>query len=167
MTSTLHICWGAQAGLYYHFGIPKIQLPEKLFGIFSHNVMNRKVPLVRGFDDCFLAPNSRHTTVSSEAIHACKELMILAESEEAGVLLCMTPEGKQIFVMGHLEYDRITLQKEYERDKGKGLPIKLPVNYFPDDDPTQKPLLQWRAHSNNLYSNWLNYYVYQVTPFIL
>lgn len=167
VTSTFHICWGAQAGLYYHFGLPKIQLTEKLFGVFEHKVMNRKIPLVRGFDDYFMAPHSRHTTVSSEAIHACSGLVVLAESEEAGVLLCMTPDGKQIFVMGHLEYDRITLQKEYERDKAKGLPIKLPVNYFPDDDETQRPHLQWRAHSNNLYSNWLNYYVYQVTPYIL
>lgn len=167
VTSTFHICWGAQAGLYYHFGLKKTLLDEKLFGIFEHKVMNRKIPLVRGFDDYFMAPHSRHTTVSHESIHACEELVVLAESEEAGVLLCMTPDGKQIFVMGHLEYDRVTLQKEYERDLGKGLPIKVPKNYFPDDDPTKKPRLQWRAHSNNLYSNWLNYYVYQVTPYIL
>lgn len=167
VTSTFHICWGAQAGLYYHFGLPKIQLPEKLFGVFEHKVLNRKVPLVRGFDDYFMAPNSRHTTVSADAIHACQGLKVLAESDEAGVLLCMTEDGKQIFVMGHFEYDRVTLQKEYERDLGKGLPIKVPVNYFPDDDPTQKPRLQWRSHSNNLYSNWLNYYVYQITPYIL
>ena len=163
--STLHICWGAQAGLYYHFGLPKIQLREKLFGIFEHKVMNRKIPLVRGFDDYFMAPNSRYTTVSAKAIHDCPQLIVLAESEEAGVLLCMTENGKQIFVMGHLEYDRVTLQKEYERDLAKGLSIKLPVNYFPDDDPTKRPHLQWRAHSNNLYSNWLNYYVYQETPY--
>ena len=167
VTSTFHICWGAQAGLYYHFHLPKIQLPEKLFGIFEHKVMNRKIPLVRGFDDYFLAPNSRHTTVSAKAIHQCEDLVVLAESEEAGVLLCMTPDGKQIFVMGHLEYDRVTLQKEYERDLSKGLPIGLPKNYFPNDDPTQRPHLQWRSHSNNLYSNWLNYYVYQVTPYDL
>lgn len=165
VTSTLHICWGAQAGLYYHFGLPKIQLREKLFGIFEHKVMNRKIPLVRGFDDYFMAPNSRYTTVSAKAIHDCPQLIVLAESEEAGVLLCMTENGKQIFVMGHLEYDRVTLQKEYERDLAKGLSIKLPVNYFPDDDPTKRPHLQWRAHSNNLYSNWLNYYVYQTTPY--
>ena len=165
VTSTFHICWGAQAGLYYHFGLPKIQLREKLFGVFEHKVMNRKEPLVRGFDDYFLAPHSRHTTVAVEAIHACDDLMVLAESPEAGVLLCMTPDGKQIFVMGHLEYDRITLQNEYERDLKKGLPISLPVNYFPEDDDTQRPHLQWRAHSNNLYSNWLNYYVYQMTPY--
>ena len=165
VTSTLHICWGAQAGLYYHFGLPKIQLREKLFGIFEHKVMNRKIPLVRGFDDYFMAPNSRYTTVSAKAIHDCPQLIVLAESEEAGVLLCMTENGKQIFVMGHLEYDRVTLQKEYERDLAKGLSIKLPVNYFPEDDPTKRPHLQWRAHSNNLYSNWLNYYVYQETPY--
>ncbi len=165
VTSTFHICWGAQAGLYYHFGLPKIQLREKMFGVFEHKVMNRKEPLVRGFDDYFLAPHSRHTTVAVEAIHACDDLMVLAESPEAGVLLCMTPDGKQIFVMGHLEYDRITLQNEYERDLKKGLPISLPVNYFPEDDDTQRPHLQWRAHSNNLYSNWLNYYVYQMTPY--
>lgn len=167
VTSTFHICWGAQAGLYHHFGLQKTLLEEKMFGIFEHKVMNRKIPLVRGFDDLFMAPHSRHTTVKSEDIHACNELIVLAESEVAGVLLCMTPDGKQIFVMGHLEYDRVTLQKEYERDLGKGLPIKMPVHYFPNDDATQKPNLQWRAHSNNLYSNWLNYYVYQVTPYEL
>lgn len=165
VTSTFHICWGAQAGLYYHFGLPKIGLPEKMFGIFEHKVMNRKIPLVRGFDDYFVAPHSRHTTVSPEAIHATEGLMVLAESEKAGVLLCMTPDGKQIFVMGHLEYDRVTLQNEYERDLKKGLPIKMPENYFPDDDAGKRPHLQWRAHSNNLYSNWLNYYVYQLTPY--
>lgn len=165
VTSTFHICWGAQAGLYYHFGLPKIGLPEKMFGIFEHKVMNRKIPLVRGFDDYFVAPHSRHTTVSPEAIHATEGLVVLAESEKAGVLLCMTPDGKQIFVMGHLEYDRVTLQNEYERDLKKGLPIKMPENYFPEDDASKRPHLQWRAHSNNLYSNWLNYYVYQMTPY--
>ncbi len=165
VTSTFHICWGAQAGLYYHFGIKKIRLEEKLFGVFEHKVMNRKVPLVRGFDDYFVAPHSRHTTVSAEEIHANDRLVVLAESDKAGVLLCMTPDGKQIFVMGHLEYDRVTLKNEYERDLEKGLPIKMPENYFPNDDPMQRPHLLWRAHSNNLYSNWLNYYVYQATPY--
>lgn len=165
VTSTFHICWGAQAGLYYHFGIKKIGLEEKLFGVFEHKVMNRKVPLVRGFDDYFVAPHSRHTTVSAEEIHADDRLVVLAESDKAGVLLCMTPDGKQIFVMGHLEYDRVTLKNEYERDLEKGLPIKMPENYFPNDDRMQRPHLQWRAHSNNLYSNWLNYYVYQATPY--
>lgn len=167
VTSTLHICWGAQAGLYYHFGLDKILLPEKLFGVYEHKVMNRKIPLVRGFDDCFLIPHSRHTAVSAEEIHNCSELMVLAESDEAGVLLCVAGEGKQIFVMGHPEYDRMTLHNEYVRDKEKGLPITVPKNYYPDDDPTQRPMLSWRAHSNNLYTNWLNYYVYQVTPYEL
>lgn len=167
VTSTLHICWGAQAGLYYHFGLDKILLPEKLFGVYEHKVMNRKIPLVRGFDDCFLIPHSRHTAVSAEEIHNCRELMVLAESDEAGVLLCMAGEGKQIFVMGHPEYDRMTLHNEYVRDKEKGLPITVPKNYYPNDDPTQRPMLSWRAHSNNLYTNWLNYYVYQVTPYEL
>ena len=165
VTSTLHICWGAQAGLYYHFKIEKLLLPEKLFGVYEHKVMNRKIPLVRGFDDYFMIPHSRHTAVSSEKIHECRELMVLAESEEAGVFLCMTEGGKQIFVTGHPEYDRYTLHNEYIRDKNKGLPIHIPQNYYPGDDDTQKPRLQWRSHSNNLYSNWLNYYVYQVTPY--
>ena len=167
VTSTFHICWGAQAGLYYHFGLNKIQLPQKLFGVFEHKVMNRKIPLVRGFDDFFLIPHSRHTTVDAEQIHGCRELTVLAESEQAGVLLCMTEGGKQIFVMGHPEYDRYTLHNEYIRDKEKGLPIGVPKNYYPNDDETKKPSLQWRSHSNNLYCNWLNYYVYQITPYEL
>ncbi len=167
VTSTLHICWGAQAGLYYHFGLDKVLLPEKLFGVYEHKVMNRKIPLVRGFDDDFLIPHSRHTAVPAAAIHGCKELLVLAESEEAGVLLCMAEDGKQIFVMGHPEYDRMTLHNEYLRDKEKGLPIQIPKNYYPDDDPTNRPKLQWRSHSNNLYTNWLNYYVYQVTDYVL
>ena len=167
VTSTFHICWGAQAGLYYHFGLNKIQLPQKLFGVFEHKVMNRKIPLVRGFDDFFLIPHSRHTTVDAEQIHGCRELTVLAESEQAGVLLCMTEGGKQIFVMGHPEYDRYTLHNEYIRDKEKGLPISVPKNYYPNDDETKKPSLQWRSHSNNLYCNWLNYYVYQITPYEL
>lgn len=167
VTSTFHICWGAQAGLYHHFGLDKVLLPQKLFGVFWHRVLNRKVPLVRGFDDYFLIPHSRHTTTPAEAIHNCPELTVLAESQEAGVLLAIAEEGKQIFVMGHPEYDRFTLRDEYFRDKNKGLPIKLPVGYFPQDDDTQKPKLQWRSHSNNLYCNWLNYYVYQITPYEL
>lgn len=167
VTSTLHICWGAQAGLYHHFGMNKVELPEKLFGIYQHKVANRKIPLVRGFDDLFYAPHSRHTAVSSEEIHNCKELTILAESKEAGVFLCMTENGRQIFMMGHPEYDRYTLDQEYKRDLSKNLPIHLPINYYPDDDPEKKPYLQWRSHSNNLYSNWLNYYVYQNTPYEL
>ena len=167
VTSTFHICWGAQAGLYYHYGMEKVMLPEKLFGVFEHKVMNRKIPLVRGFDDYFYIPHSRHTAVRSEEIHACSDLTVLAESEEAGVFLCMTEGGKQIFIMGHPEYDRYTLHNEYIRDKEKGLPIKIPKNYYPEDDDTKKPALQWRSHSNDLYSNWLNYYVYQVTPYNL
>lgn len=167
VTSTFHICWGAQAGLYYNYGMEKVMLPEKLFGVFEHKVMNRKIPLVRGFDDYFYIPHSRHTAVRSEEIHACSDLTVLAESEEAGVFLCMTEGGKQIFIMGHPEYDRYTLHNEYIRDKEKGLPIKIPKNYYPEDDDTKKPALQWRSHSNDLYSNWLNYYVYQVTPYEL
>ncbi len=167
VTSTLHICWGAQAGLYHYYGIDKVKLPQKLFGIYEHKVMNRKVPLVRGFDDVFLAPHSRHTESPREAIHACKELTVLAESDAAGVFLAIAEEGKKIFVNGHPEYDRYTLNNEYFRDLNKGLPIQVPYNYYPEDDPQKKPLLQWRSHSNNLYSNWLNYYVYQMTPYEL
>lgn len=167
VTSTLHICWGAQAGLYHYYGINKHLLGSKLFGIYPHRVMNRKIPLVRGFDDIFMAPHSRHTQVLADDIEACEELTILARSEEAGVYLLMAKEGKQIFVMGHPEYDRMTLDKEYRRDKDKGLPIAVPKNYYPQDDPEQRPNLQWRAHCNTLYSNWLNYYVYQVTPYEL
>lgn len=165
VTSTLHICWGAQAGLYHHFGINKIALPEKLFGVFLHQVKNRKIPLVRGFDDLFYAPHSRHTTVSGEEIAGCPELIVLAQSKEAGIFLCMSKDGRQIYMMGHPEYDRYTLDQEYKRDVAKNLPIHLPVNYYPDDDPEKKPYLQWRAHSSSLYSNWLNYYVYQQTPY--
>ena len=165
VTSTLHICWAAQAGLYHYYGINKKALPQKLFGIYEHEVANRKVPLVRGFDDIFLAPHSRHTTTPAEKIHACEELTVLAESPVAGVYLAIAQGGKKIFVTGHPEYDRYTLRNEYRRDLDKGLPIQIPYNYFPSDDPEQKPLLQWRSHSNNLYSNWLNYYVYQTTPY--
>ncbi len=167
VTSTLHLCWGAQAGLYHHYGIDKVQLKSKLFGVFRHKVMNRKIPLVRGFDDVFYAPHSRHTDVPVERIHADERLTMLAESEEAGAFLVMAQAGRQIFVMGHPEYDRITLDGEYKRDVKKGLPIDIPVNYYPDDNPDNRPLLTWRAHANNLYTNWLNYYVYQVTPYDL
>ena len=165
VTSTLHICWAAQAGLYHYYGINKKALPQKLFGVYEHEVANRKIPLVRGFDDIFLAPHSRHTETPAEEIHACEELTVLAESPVAGVYLAIAQGGKKIFVTGHPEYDRYTLRNEYRRDLDKGLPIQIPYNYFPDDDPEQKPLLQWRSHSNNLYSNWLNYYVYQTTPY--
>lgn len=167
VTSTIYLCWAAQAGLYYHYGLKKKMMDHKVFGLFRHRVKNRRVPLVRGFDDEFLAPHSRHTEVAAEDIHACDALTILAESEEAGVFLCMAMDGRQIFVMGHPEYDRVTLDGEYKRDKGKGLDIKLPENYYPENDPDNKPLLLWRAHANNLYTNWLNYYVYQVTPYDL
>ena len=163
--STLHLCWGAQAGLYYHYGIQKHVLDKKMFGVFRHYVKNRKVPLVRGFDDIFYAPHSRHTEVRKEDIEKCENLTILAESDEAGVFLVIDKTGKQIFVMGHPEYDRLTLDSEYKRDKNKGLPIDVPVNYYPNDDDTQKPVLTWRSHGNILYSNWLNYYVYQDVPY--
>lgn len=167
VTSTMHLCWGAQAGLYYHYGIEKVQLDEKVFGVFEHRVKNRKTPLVRGFDDVFYAPHSRHTTVPTEAIESEEQLIIIAESEEAGVFLTMSLDGKQIFVMGHPEYDRVTLNNEYMRDKNKGLEISLPKNYYPDDNFENRPLLTWRSHANNLYTNWVNYYVYQVTPYDL
>ena len=167
VTSTIHLCWGAQAALYYHYGIPKHLLQEKMFGLFWHRVYNRKIPLVRGFDDVFLAPHSRHTEVRAEDIRNCQELTVLAESDEAGVFLCMAGDGKQIFIMGHPEYDRVTLDEEYHRDLEKGLDIQIPKNYYQNGDPNIKPLLRWRAHANNLYTNWLNYYVYQVTPYEL
>ncbi len=167
VTSTIYLCWAAQAGLYYHYGLQKRALDHKMFGLFWHRVHNRKVPLVRGFDDMFLAPHSRHTEVPMEEIRKCKELTILAESEEAGLFLAMADEGRKIFVMGHPEYDRITLDGEYKRDLSKGLPIDLPKNYYENDDANVKPLLMWRAHANNLYTNWLNYYVYQITPYDL
>ena len=165
VTSTLHICWGAQAGLYYHFGLKKKELKEKITGIYKHRVMNRKEPLVRGFDDEFYAPHSRYTEVTKEDVANCDKLKILAESDEAGVFICLSEGGKQVFVTGHPEYDRYTLDYEYKRDLGKGLNPKVPFNYYPDDNPDNKPLLQWRSHSINLYSNWLNYYVYQLTPY--
>lgn len=167
VTSTLHICWGAQAGLYHHYGIDKVDLDAKVFGVFEHKVSNRKTPLVRGFDDIFLAPHSRHTTVPTEAIKAEERITVLAESEVAGVFLAVADNGKRIFVTGHPEYDRVTLDKEYKRDVSKGLEIEVPYNYYPNDDPTQQPILSWRSHANNLYSNFLNYYVYQATPYEL
>ena len=167
VTSTLHLCWGAQAALYHYYGIRKYPLEEKLFGIYLHKVHDRKVPLVRGFDDVFCAPHSRHTENRMEDIRACGEIKILAESDEAGFLLGMAEDGRKIFIQGHPEYDRLTLDQEYRRDLAKGAKIHLPVNYYPDDDPTKRPLLRWRAMSENLYSNWLNFYIYQVTPYDL
>ena len=159
VTSTLHLCWGAQAGIYYHYGIDKTQLPEKMFGVFKHHVRNRRIPLVRGFDDAFYAPHSRHTEIPLEQVEADERLTILADSKRGGGFSSVWQrKGRQIFVMGHPEYDRITLDGEYKRDKSKGLPIELPKNYYQDDDPEKGPLLTWRATANNLYTNWLNYY---------
>lgn len=165
VTSTLHICWGAQAGMYYHYGIQKHELSQKLFGIYQHKVLHRKEPLMRGVDDYFYAPHSRYTAVSKADIEACSDLRIVAESEEAGVFAVVGQEGKHIFLFGHPEYDRVTLDKEYKRDIAKGLEIAIPKNYYPDDNPENKPVLSWRAHSNAIYTNWLNYYVYQNTPY--
>ena len=165
VTSTFHICWGAQAGLYHHYGINKEALDSKMFGIFEHKVLHRKTPLMRGFDDVFLAPHSRHTQVPVEAIRENEALELLAESDEAGAFIVISKDGKRVFVMGHPEYDRITLDGEYKRDVAKGLDIQIPVNYYRDDNPDNPPLLTWRSHANALYTNWLDYYVYQNTPY--
>ena len=163
--STLHICWGAQAGLYYHYGIPKYELDEKLFGIFLHKKDYPRSILLRGFDDAFWAPHSRHTTIKREDIESVPGLKVLSSSEEAGVYIVMNKNGHQIFVTGHSEYDSDTLAKEYLRDKNLGLPIAVPKNYYPNDDDTQEPIVRWRGHANLLFSNWLNYFVYQTTPY--
>ena len=163
--STFHICWGAQAGLYYHYGVKKYPLDKKMFGVFKHTVNRKSSMLFRGFDDEFLVPHSRHTTVLQSDIEKVPELRILATSEEAGVYAVSTDGGRQIFITGHSEYDAGTLRKEYLRDKNAGLPIEVPVNYFPNDDDTEEPLCTWRSHANLIYSNWLNYYVYQTTPY--
>ena len=163
--STFHICWGAQAGLYYHYGIQKYPLDEKLFGVFKHKVDYKRSILLRGFDDSFWVPHSRHTTVHREDIEAVPGLRVLASSERAGVYAVASREGRQIFITGHSEYDPDTLQREYLRDKNLGLPIHVPENYFPNDDDTREPLVRWRGHANLLYSNWLNYFVYQTTPY--
>ena len=167
VTSTFHICWGAQAGLYYHYGIPKYTLPEKMFGIFPHTLENPQVKLLRGFDDQFYVPQSRHTEVRREDIEKVYQLDLLSTSEEAGVYLVISKDRKQIFVTGHSEYDPLTLKEEYERDRKKGLDIQIPKHYFPQDDPTKYPVVRWRGHANLLFSNWLNYYVYQETPYYL
>ncbi|CAI6046537.1 homoserine O-acetyltransferase MetA [Cohnella sp. JJ-181] len=167
VTSTFHICWAAQAGLYHHFGVPKLPLEEKLFGVFPHTISKRNVPLLRGFDEMFYVPQSRHTEVRREDIDKVQQLEVWAESEEAGVYIVASRGGKQIFVTGHSEYDPNTLKWEYDRDKAKGLRIDVPKNYYPKDDPSKMPLSTWRAHANLLYSNWLNYYVYQETPYDL
>ena len=165
VTSTFHICWGAQAGLYYHYGIPKIPLESKLFGVFEHQLDCKHSMLFRGFDDTFVVPHSRHTTCRREDIEAVEGLKILSSSKDAGVFVCVTPKGRQIFVTGHSEYDGDTLKKEYLRDKQAGLPIDVPVNYFPEDDDSREPIVRWRSCANLLYSNWLNYFVYQSTPY--
>ena len=165
--STFHICWGAQAALYYHYGVPKIPLDEKLFGIFEHKVTHQNSILFRGFDDTFLTPHSRHTTIRKEDILKVKELKILSESDKAGVYAISTDGGSQIFITGHSEYDTLTLDAEYRRDKNAGLPIHVPENYYPDDDDTKMPMNTWRSAANLLYSNWLNYFVYQATPYDL
>ncbi len=163
--STFHICWGAQAGLYYHYGIQKHGVPEKLFGVFPHQVEYKNSILFRGFDDTFMVPQSRHTTVYREDIEKVSELKILASSKQTGVYAIASKNGRQIFITGHSEYDADTLKNEYLRDKSQGKPIKIPENYFPNDDETKSPLVSWRAHANLLYSNWLNYFVYQTTPY--
>ncbi len=163
--STLHICWGAQAGLYYHYGIPKHEMPSKVFGVFPHKVVWEKTRLFRGFDDVFMAPHSRHTEVRREDVEKVPELRIYAESEEAGLFAVVTEGSRQIFIMGHAEYDRETLELEYLRDKNAGLPIEVPKHYYPNDDDTQRPIMNWRSTANLLYYNWLNYFVYQCTPY--
>ena len=165
--STLHICWGAQAGLYRHFGIGKRPLPKKMFGVFPHRALDRLAPIMRGFDDRFMAPHSRHTGVAAEDFSGVRGLRLLAVSDEAGVYLAASDDGRMVFVTGHPEYDRLTLKAEYDRDVAKGLPIEVPRNYFPGDDPAREPVMSWRSHAHLLYANWLNYYVYQATPFDL
>ena len=165
--STIHLCWGALAGLYYHFGIPKVHLEQKMFGVFEHRVTRPSNPLVRGFDEHFYAPHSRWAGLDRSAIDACGDLRILAESDVAGPMLLSTDSGRQIFVIGHPEYDNYTLDKEYKRDVSAGKLIHVPCNYYPDDDPARDPLFRWRAHGYLLYTNWLNYYVYQDTPYDL
>lgn len=163
--STMHICWGAQAGLYYHYGIQKQPLEKKLFGVFPHRSEYRESMLLRGFDDTFMVPHSRHTTVRREDVEAVPNLQILASSEEAGVCIVRNRQGRQFFMMGHSEYDARTLESEYLRDVKAGKPIDVPKNYYPGDDPSREPIVSWRGHANLLYSNWLNYFVYQTTPY--
>jgi homoserine O-succinyltransferase len=165
--STFNICWGAQAALYHRYRIPKYPLPRKMFGVFEHRILVPTERLLRGFDDTFFAPHSRHTEVRHADIEKVSDIQILSESEEAGVYIVGTKDGRHIFVTGHSEYDPCTLKSEYDRDVNKGLPIHVPHNYYPNDDPSQNPHVRWRGHANLLYANWLNYYVYQVTPFDL
>ncbi len=163
--STFYICWGAQAGLYHRYGVPKHPLPRKMFGVFEHRTLDPNARLLRGFDDIFLAPHSRHTEVRRADLERVSDLHILAESDEAGVYIAASRDGRHIFVTGHSEYDPLTLKTEYDRDVAKGLPIHVPKNYYPEDDPARPPHVRWRGHANLLYVNWLNYHVYQVTPY--
>ncbi|HAV76330.1 MAG TPA: homoserine O-succinyltransferase [Anaerolineae bacterium] len=163
--STFHICWGAQAGLYYKYGIKKYDLPHKMFGVYEHRLMDRASKLLRGFDDIFLAPHSRHTEIRRADIDQIDDLDILSESDEAGVYIVASKDRRHLYITGHSEYDPLTLKAEFDRDMDKGLPINVPQNYYPNDDPTQPPYVRWRGHANLLYSNWLNYHVYQVTPY--
>jgi len=165
VNSTLYICWAAQAGLYHHYGIQKHALENKQFGVFKHRINNKHCPIVRGFDDEFFAPHSRHTTILKNDVLSIKELEIVSESEEAGIYLIVSNDFKQVFVTGHSEYDALTLKAEYDRDKAKGMNIAVPKNYFPNDDPTKKPNVNWCSHSNLLFTNWLNFYVYQMMSF--
>jgi homoserine O-succinyltransferase len=165
--STFYICWGAQAGLYHYYGVPKYDLPEKMFGVFPHRLNVRYDRLARGFDDVFYAPHSRHTEVRREDVLSVDDLVLLSESDEAGVYIVVSADRRHVFVTGHSEYDPLTLEAEYVRDLKKGLPIKVPRNYFPDDDPKREPVVRWRGHANMLYANWLNYCVYQQTPYDL
>jgi homoserine O-succinyltransferase len=165
VSSTFNICWGAQAALYRKYGIPKYPLPKKMFGVFEHRTLAPRDRLMRGFDDVFLAPHSRHTEVRRADIERVAEIDILAESDEAGVYIVGSRDGRHVFVTGHSEYDPLTLKAEYDRDVAKGLPVDVPCNYYPDDDPSKPPMVRWRGHANLLYANWLNYHVYQVTPF--
>jgi homoserine O-succinyltransferase len=167
VTSTLYICWAAQAGLYHHYGIPKYPLDKKMFGVFKHRVSNPELPIFRGFDDEFFIPHSRHTEVRREDIERNPELDILADSQESGVYMVMARGGREIFLTGHSEYSPLTLDTEYKRDLAKGLPIEMPKHYYRDDDPSQSPVVTWRGHANLLFNNWLNYYVYQATPYRL
>jgi homoserine O-succinyltransferase len=165
VTSTMFICWGAQAGLQHYYNIPKFELKKKVFGIFNHSINDPKIPLIRGFDEEFQAPHSRHTEVRRQDIEKVRDLVIVSESREAGIFIVMTKDGRQIFVTGHAEYDPTTLKEEYERDLKKGLDIDIPKNYFAKDDPENMPKVRWKSHANLMYYNWLNYYVYQMTPY--
>jgi homoserine O-succinyltransferase/O-acetyltransferase len=165
--STLYICWAAQAGLYHHYGIPKYPLPQKMFGVYRHRLSDDKLPIFRGFDDEYFVPHSRHTEIRRSDIEQVSQLSLLSHSEESGINMVAGNKGRQIFITGHLEYSRFTLDAEYKRDKAKGLPIHIPANYYPGDDPSQPPVMRWKSAANLLFSNWLNYYVYQETPYNL